>query len=225
MDAQWHAPDDLPMIPPGMSIARRIIDDWVANGLANSSDSRRQRLQAVGMATHWKVEPLDLDNADDASEGGVPARGAALPQRGHSRRRSSCPTTSCGTRSLNIHAEATRSTTGACGTTTARICSASRACRWEDYEDNRELSLHRARRHAPGPPPEGRRGARSGRPSSSRKDGGRPLVGFDANDKLPAGWDFLKAHRRRAQTHRPLLDVEVRRRRPAATRRLGGPRR
>ncbi|MDP1792924.1 MAG: NAD(+) diphosphatase [Acidimicrobiales bacterium] len=32
MDAQWHAPDDLPMIPPGMSIARRIIDDWVANG-------------------------------------------------------------------------------------------------------------------------------------------------------------------------------------------------
>lgn len=32
MDAQWHAADDLPMIPPGMSIARRIIDDWVQNG-------------------------------------------------------------------------------------------------------------------------------------------------------------------------------------------------
>lgn len=32
VDAQWHSPDDLPMIPPGMSIARRLIDDWVANG-------------------------------------------------------------------------------------------------------------------------------------------------------------------------------------------------
>jgi NAD+ diphosphatase len=31
-DAQWHSPDDLPMIPPGMSIARKLIDDWVANG-------------------------------------------------------------------------------------------------------------------------------------------------------------------------------------------------
>jgi NAD+ diphosphatase len=31
-DAQWYSPDELPMIPPGMSIARRIIDDWVANG-------------------------------------------------------------------------------------------------------------------------------------------------------------------------------------------------
>ena len=28
MDAQWHGPDDLPMIPPGMSIARRLIDAW-----------------------------------------------------------------------------------------------------------------------------------------------------------------------------------------------------
>jgi NAD+ diphosphatase len=31
-DAQWHSPDDLPMIPPGMSIARKLIDDWIANG-------------------------------------------------------------------------------------------------------------------------------------------------------------------------------------------------
>ncbi len=30
LDAQWHGPDDLPMIPPGMSIARRLIDAWVA---------------------------------------------------------------------------------------------------------------------------------------------------------------------------------------------------
>ena len=28
VDAQWHSPDDLPMIPPGMSIARRLIDAW-----------------------------------------------------------------------------------------------------------------------------------------------------------------------------------------------------
>ena len=30
MDAQWYAPDALPTIPPGMSIARRLIDDWVS---------------------------------------------------------------------------------------------------------------------------------------------------------------------------------------------------
>jgi NAD+ diphosphatase len=29
-DAQWYAADDLPSIPPGLSIARRLIDDWVA---------------------------------------------------------------------------------------------------------------------------------------------------------------------------------------------------
>ena len=30
VDAQWYAPDDLPPIPPGLSIARRLIDDWVS---------------------------------------------------------------------------------------------------------------------------------------------------------------------------------------------------
>lgn len=30
VDAQWFRPDDLPMIPPGMSIARTLIDRWVA---------------------------------------------------------------------------------------------------------------------------------------------------------------------------------------------------
>jgi NAD+ diphosphatase len=29
--ADWFAPDDLPAIPPGMSIARRMIDAWVAS--------------------------------------------------------------------------------------------------------------------------------------------------------------------------------------------------
>jgi NAD+ diphosphatase len=29
VDAQWYSADDLPMIPPGMSIARRLVDDWV----------------------------------------------------------------------------------------------------------------------------------------------------------------------------------------------------
>lgn len=29
-EAGWYAPGDLPPIPPGMSIARRMIDDWVA---------------------------------------------------------------------------------------------------------------------------------------------------------------------------------------------------
>lgn len=30
VDAQWFRPDDLPMIPPGMSIARTLIDRWLA---------------------------------------------------------------------------------------------------------------------------------------------------------------------------------------------------
>lgn len=30
IDAQWFGPDDLPMIPPRMSIARQLIDDWLA---------------------------------------------------------------------------------------------------------------------------------------------------------------------------------------------------
>jgi NAD+ diphosphatase len=30
VDAQWYAPDDLPPVPPALSIARRLIDAWVA---------------------------------------------------------------------------------------------------------------------------------------------------------------------------------------------------
>jgi len=29
VDAQWYRADDLPMIPPGMSIARMLIDRWL----------------------------------------------------------------------------------------------------------------------------------------------------------------------------------------------------
>jgi NAD+ diphosphatase len=29
VDAQWFSPDALPDIPPGISIARRLIDDWL----------------------------------------------------------------------------------------------------------------------------------------------------------------------------------------------------
>ena len=34
VDAQWYRADDLPMIPPGMSIARRLIDAWVERATA-----------------------------------------------------------------------------------------------------------------------------------------------------------------------------------------------
>ncbi len=33
VDANWYRPDDLPNIPPGMSIARRLIDDWLARSV------------------------------------------------------------------------------------------------------------------------------------------------------------------------------------------------
>jgi NAD+ diphosphatase len=29
-EAAWFGPDDLPMIPPPISISRRLIDDWLA---------------------------------------------------------------------------------------------------------------------------------------------------------------------------------------------------
>ena len=32
LDAGWYRRDELPMIPPGISIARRLIDAWVAEG-------------------------------------------------------------------------------------------------------------------------------------------------------------------------------------------------
>src|SRR4029079_8807791 len=44
-DAQWYAADDLPMIPPGMSIARRLIDDWIANGERACRERREIELE------------------------------------------------------------------------------------------------------------------------------------------------------------------------------------
>jgi len=38
VDAEWFRPDDLPMIPPGISIARRLIDAWVAGARSSSVD-------------------------------------------------------------------------------------------------------------------------------------------------------------------------------------------
>ena len=32
VDAGWFRRDDLPLIPPGISIARRLIDGWLADG-------------------------------------------------------------------------------------------------------------------------------------------------------------------------------------------------
>jgi NAD+ diphosphatase len=31
-DANWYRRDDLPPIPPGISIARKLIDQWVSEG-------------------------------------------------------------------------------------------------------------------------------------------------------------------------------------------------
>jgi len=36
LDARWFRTDDLPMIPPPLSIARRLIDAWIA-GASHSS--------------------------------------------------------------------------------------------------------------------------------------------------------------------------------------------
>jgi NAD+ diphosphatase len=39
VDAQWFRPDDLPMIPPAMSIARTLIDRWLVRARSGASRS------------------------------------------------------------------------------------------------------------------------------------------------------------------------------------------
>ena len=142
------------------------------------------------MATHWKVEPLDLDNSDDVTKQAYLrvarySHQEAIPADGV------VPDDELWFGSLNIHPK--HPNHYFCVWDDDRTDLLGVACvSWEDYEDNREMSYVELD-VAPG--------ARRQRLGASltqvaiefAKEQGRPLVGFDASDKVPAAWDFLKA--------------------------------
>jgi GNAT superfamily N-acetyltransferase len=142
------------------------------------------------MATHWKVEPLDLDNADDVTKAAYlrvaqAARLEAVPADGV------CPADELWYGVQNIGARNPKHYWGAWNDGRDELAGV--VClEWEDYEDNREASwveldvMPQYRRQKLG-------AALAQTAIEFAKEKGRPLVGFDANSHVPAGWDFLKA--------------------------------
>lgn len=142
------------------------------------------------MATEWKVEPLDLDNADEVT------KAAYLRVAQHSHNESipddgPVPDDELWYQSLNTNPRQPNHYWGVWDEGRSDLLGV--VCvSWEDYEDNREMSwveidvMPEARRQKLGATL-----ARHG--VEFAKDVGRTLVGFDANSHCPAGWEFLKA--------------------------------
>jgi len=142
------------------------------------------------MATHWKVEPLDLDNADEITKAAYlrvaqHSHNEAVPADGP------VPDDELWYGSLNIHPKTPNHYW--CVWDTDRTNLVGVMCvSWEDYEDNREASWIEL-----DVMPEYRRQKVAATLAQVglefAKENGRPLVGFDANSHVQAGWDFLKA--------------------------------
>jgi mycothiol synthase len=142
------------------------------------------------MPADWKVEPLDLDNADDVTKQAYlrvaqHSHNEAIPADGH------VPEDELWHEVHNIGARHPKHYWGVWDAD--RVNLAGVMCvSWEDYEDNRELSWIEL-----DVMPDYRRqklGAtllQTGLEFAT--ENGRPLVGFDANNHVPAGWEFLKA--------------------------------
>ena len=142
------------------------------------------------MATHWKVEPLDLDNADEVTKAAYlrvaqHSHNEAIPADGH------VPEDELWHEVQNISARAPKHYWCAWDDNRAELAGVM-CVSWEDYEDNRELSwieldvMPRYRRQ--------KLGATLLQVGLEfAKEQGRPLVGFDANNHVQAGWDFLAA--------------------------------
>ena len=97
VDAQWFRADDLPMIPPGMSIARTLIDRWLERaGVRLTGDGRRGAVVVIGF------EAMDRDVVRGAHRRRAPADLARLSARASRPRwptRSGCSRGRCGPRS------------------------------------------------------------------------------------------------------------------------------
>src|SRR5579859_8188554 len=142
------------------------------------------------MGTHWKVEPLDLDNADDLTKAAYlrvaqASHNEAIPADGH------VPEDELWHEVHNINAGHPKHYWGVWDEDRTDL--AGLVCvEWEDYEDNREASfvgldvMPKYRRQKLGAAL-----AQHAIEFAAAQD--RPLVGFDACSHVPAGWDFLKA--------------------------------
>lgn len=142
------------------------------------------------MASEWKVEPLDLDNADAVTKAAYlklaqHAHNETIPADGH------VPDDELWFGAINTHPKRINNYFGVWDENRTDlvgvVCVA-----WEDYEDNREACFFEL-----DVMPEYRRqkvgAALAQRGAEFAKEAGRPLLGFDANDKVAAGWEFLKA--------------------------------
>jgi GNAT superfamily N-acetyltransferase len=139
---------------------------------------------------NWKVEPLDLDNADAATKAAYLrvaqySHNEAVPADGP------VPDDELWHEVQNISPRHPQFYW--CAWDESRTDLAGVMCvSWEDYEDNREASwieldvMPQYRRQQLG-------ATLTKVGIEFAKEQGRPLVGFDANSHVPAGWDFLKA--------------------------------
>ena len=139
---------------------------------------------------NWKVEPLDLDNADAVT------KAAYLRVAQHSHREQipadgPVPDDELWYGSLNLHPKHPNHYW--CVWDEGRTDLVGVVCvSWEDYEDNREHSWL----ELDVMPPFRRQkvGATLAQVGIEfAQASGRPLVGFDANSHVPASWEFLKA--------------------------------
>jgi GNAT superfamily N-acetyltransferase len=142
------------------------------------------------MSEHWKVEPLDLDNADDSTKAAYlrvaqHSYNESRPADGH------VPEDELWYGSINIHPKHPNHYW--CVWDDNRTDLVGVACvSWEDYEDNRENSWV----ELDVMPPYRRQKAGAALAQVAIEfcqEQGRPLVGLDACSHVPAGWDFLKA--------------------------------
>jgi mycothiol synthase len=142
------------------------------------------------MPADWKVEPLDLDNADDVTKAAYlrvaqHSRHEAIPADGL------CPYDELWYGSVNVHPKRPNHYWAIWDADRVDLVGVT-CVSWEDYEDNRELSWIEL-----DVMPEYRRqrvGATLAQVGLEFcQEQGRPLVGFDVSNHVPAGWDFLKA--------------------------------
>ena len=142
------------------------------------------------MATHWKVESLDLDNADEVTKAAYlrvaqHSHNEAIPADGH------VPEDELWHEVQNLNACHPKHYWGAWDEARADLLGVI-CVSWENYGDNAEMSwieldvMPEARRQKLG-------AALANVGVAFAREQGRPLVGFDACDHVPASWDFLKA--------------------------------
>jgi GNAT superfamily N-acetyltransferase len=142
------------------------------------------------MATHWKVETLDVDNADDVTKAAYlrVAQHAFLEARPAD---GAVPDDELWFGALNTNPKRPNFYFGVWDDNRTDLLGVA-SVGWEDYEDNREASFV----EIDVMPPYRRQKVGAALAQAAlefAKEHGRTLVGLDANDKVPAGWAFLKA--------------------------------